>query len=193
MVRQKNRWIIVQLYFDDQLLITSAAKPDEGSTGSSQSGRKKRRRIDGLATSNVGAAPVPIEPKDIHRVIRTAMEALYGTVGAGVAHTIRVSLYDETSRIAIIKMPRESCGMVRSAATFLTSINDANVVMSTIGVHGSARTVKIAALAELRKIFNEDHKVTFRDKKGGNNTLTKEEEKAFFKLEARMNKVRDID
>jgi len=186
----------VRLDFDGQLLSTTTATKSDvcGSSGISESSNK-RRRIDRSTTRTDAAAPVPIEPKDIHRVIRAAMESCFGVVGAGMAHTIRVSLYDETDRLAIIKMPRESCAMVRSALAFLTSINDVNVVISTIGVHGSARTVKIAALAELRRIFNERNKLVLGDtsKTDGDKKLTKEKEKVLLKLEARMNKVRDVD
>lgn len=184
----------MRLDFDDQLLITTAAaKSDDRASSGINESSKKRRRIDRSTTRNDAAAPVPIEPKDIHRVIRTAMESCFGVVGAGMAHTIRVSYYDETDRLAIIKMPRESCAMVRSALAFMTSINDVNVVISTIGVHGSARTVKIAMLAELRRIFNERNKLVLGDKTDGDKKLTKEKEKVLLKLEARMNKVRDID
>ena len=131
------------------------------------------------------------------------MESNFGIVGAGMVHTMRVLLYDQTDRMAIIKVPREYSPMVRAALTFITSINDANAVLSTIGVHGSARTTKMAALDLMRKNFNEATSIgggdmTDDNKKrkgsaGDGAVLTKSEEKALLRLEARMDKVREMD
>lgn len=186
MVRQKSRWTIVRLDFDDQLLVSSrSAANGVGEEGNN----KNKRKRSSVHHANAPSTPVPIEPRDIHRTLRSAMETSFGTLGAGMAHTIRICHYDSTDRLAIIKMPREYCPMVRSALTLLTSINDVNVVMSTIGVHGSARTVKIAALAELRRNFNARNRLNT----GGGEGLSKQDEKALLRLEARMDKVRDVD
>ena len=203
MVRQKNRFLVVCLDFDEQLVPASIERKRERNS-------KKRRRqtadpsnnsTPSVADNTDDGSPPPIEAKDIHRVLRTTMESNFGIVGAGMVHTVRVLLYDETDRMAIIKVPREYCPMVRSALTFITSINDANSVLSTIGVHGSARTVKMAALQLMRNHFNKatafDKDVKDDKKKrkrsGGDTALTKAEEKLLLRLEARMDKVREMD
>ena len=74
-------------------------------------------------------------------------------------------------------------------------------MLSTIGVHGSARTVKMAALQLMRNNFN---KVTAFDKdvkddkkkrkrSGGDTALSKAEEKLLLRLETRMDKIREMD
>mmetsp|Transcript_20544 Transcript_20544/g.58939 ORF Transcript_20544/g.58939 Transcript_20544/m.58939 type:complete len:206 (+) Transcript_20544:97-714(+) len=204
MVRQKNRFLIVSLDFDEQLMPASIERKRERDS-------KKRRRqttdpsnnaVPSADTSAGDGSPPLIEAKDIHRVLRTAMETNFGIVGAGMVHTMRVLLYDETDRMAILKVPREYGSMVRSALTFITSINDANAVLSTVGVHGSARTVKMAALQLMRKNFNQatalgeemmdDNKKRKRRGGGGDAALTKAEEKLLLRLEARMDKVREM-
>ena len=202
MVRQKNRFLIVTLDFDEQLMPASIERKQR------ERDSKKRRRPAAAADTNSpisapdDGSPPPIEAKDIHRVLRTTMESNFGIVGAGMVHTMRVLLYDETDRMAIIKVPREYSPMVRSALTFITSINDANAVLSTVGVHGSTRTVKMAALDLMRKNFNEANSIGGGDTTGdnkkrkrsaGDGALTKAEEKAFLRLEARMDKVREMD
>lgn len=199
MVRQKNRFLIVTLDFDEQLMPASIERKQR------ERDSKKRRRpvttTDTASAPDDGSPPL-IESKDIHRVFRTTMESNFGIVGAGMVHTMRVLLYDETDRMAIIKVPREYSPMVRAGLTFITSVNDANVVLSTIGVHGSARTAKMAAVDLMRKTFNEatslgsgdmtnDNKK--RKRSAGEGALTKAEEKALLRLEARMDKVREMD
>lgn len=167
MVRQKNRFLIVTLDFDEQLMPASIERKQR------ERDSKKRRRpaaaTDPTSVPDDGSPPL-IESKDIHRVLRTTMESNFGIVGAGMVHTMRVLLYDETDRMAIIKVPREYSPMVRAALTFITSINDANAVLSTIGVHGSARTTKMAALDLMRKNFNETTSI-------GSSDMTKDNKK----------------
>ena len=200
MVRQKNRFLIVTLDFDEQLMPASIERKQR------ERDNKKRRRpvtaTDPPMSAPDDGSPPLIEAKDIHRVLRTTMESNFGIIGAGMVHTMRVLLYDETDRMAIIKVPREYSPMVRAALTFITSINDANTVLSTVGVHGSARTAKMAALDLMRKNFNEatsigggdrtdDNKK--RKRSAGDGALTKAEEKALLRLEARMDKIREMD
>ena len=200
MVRQKNRFLIVTLDFDEQLMPASIERKQR------ERDSKKRRRpvtaTDPASAPDDGSPPL-IESKDIHRVLRTTMESNFGIVGAGMVHTMRVLLYDETDRMAILKVPREYSPMVRAALTFITSINDANAVLSTIGVHGSARTAKMAALHLMRKNFNEatsmgggdmtDDNKKRKGSAGDGAVLTKAEEKALLRLEARVDKVREMD
>ena len=199
MVRQKNRFLIVTLDFDEQLMPASIERKQR-----ERDSKKRRRPVtakDPTSAPDDGSPPL-IESKDIHRVLRTTMESNFGIVGAGMVPTMRVLLYDATDRMAIIKVPREYSPMVRAALTFITSINDANTVLSTVGVHGSARTAKMAALDLMRKNFNEaasigggdrtdDNKK--RKRSAGDGTLTKAEEKALLRLEARMDKIREMD
>jgi RNase P/RNase MRP subunit POP5 len=69
---------------------------------------------------------------------------------------LTVRLYDEASRLAIIRVSRESCSLVRAAITFITSIQRRLVVASVISVNGSARTAKRVALLETRRSFRQD-------------------------------------
>lgn len=61
--------------------------------------------------------------------------------------------YDEQDRLAMIKVPRHACELVRASITLLTSLQSLPVAATVISIHGSARTVRLAALAEVRRQF----------------------------------------
>lgn len=100
------------------------------------------------------------------------------------AHTTRrlrfvVRLYDETSRLAMIRVARDSCDMVRAAICFTTSILGKSVAASVLSVNGSARTAKRAALLEMRRNFQKR-----------NHSMDK---KSLVALEARLNMIQKIE
>lgn len=85
-----------------------------------------------------------------------------------------VRLWDPATRLLLLRVPREECGVVRSSLTLWTTartgsdgktspsnLNRAHqrgqscpsVVASVIAVHGSARTAKMATVSLVRKIY----------------------------------------
>ncbi len=56
--------------------------------------------------------------------------------------------------MAIIQVPRDDAKTIQAAITLMMSIGDVPIVASVISTHGSARTMKIAALLELKRSFD---------------------------------------
>lgn len=90
-----------------------------------------------------------------------------------------VRLYDEASRLAIIRVSRESCSLVRASITFITSIQRRSVVASVVSVNGSARTAKRVALLETRRNFRQE--------------VCSTEKRELKDLERRLNLIRKIE
>lgn len=167
MVRHKTRWLLVRLVFERDVLKQT-----------NSDGSHKRRR-DEDDSSSAG-----LTKKDLSQSIRDSISSSFGIAASGIAQdvqgmsvvsvfgwqralvslksfdaligTLLVRLYDESSRLAMIRVSRDSCGLVRAAITFLTAIKSKSVVASVIAVNGSARTAKRVALLEMRRHFREE-------------------------------------
>jgi Rpp14/Pop5 family len=61
-----------------------------------------------------------------------------------------VRFCDSTIRIALIRVPREYCQVIRAAITLLTETRNKPIVVTTLSVKGSARTAKIDAIRQVR-------------------------------------------
>lgn len=135
-------------------------------------GSRKRRQDD----ESLG-----LTKKDLAHCIRECITSSFGIAASGMAQDVQgmqislcwsisckafggltishargslsraVRLYDESSRLAMIRVSRDSCGLVRAAITLLTSFQGRSVVASVISVNGSARTAKRAAVLETRR------------------------------------------
>eukprot|EP00566_Odontella_aurita_P027342 CAMPEP_0113580384 /NCGR_PEP_ID=MMETSP0015_2-20120614/30642_1 /TAXON_ID=2838 /ORGANISM="Odontella" /LENGTH=168 /DNA_ID=CAMNT_0000484565 /DNA_START=70 /DNA_END=572 /DNA_ORIENTATION=+ /assembly_acc=CAM_ASM_000160 len=136
MVRQKSRWILARLDFEEDVIL-----------GVRSSGTRKLGREDGSARLNASKG---LSGKDIHKALREMLSTAFGTVGAGMVYTIQVCLYDEEARLAIIKAPRDYCTKICASLTFVTSIENNPVAVSVRAICGSARTAKVAGMHELR-------------------------------------------
>ena len=66
-----------------------------------------------------------------------------------------VRFADPTTRLAMVRTPREFCGRVRASITLLTLLNNQRVVLAVMSVNGSARTAKVAAIRELRRFYRD--------------------------------------
>lgn len=67
----------------------------------------------------------------------------------------KVRFCDPTTRLAILRVPREFCATVRCALTFLTAINKRRVVLTVHSIHGCARTAKVHAIRKVKRIWRE--------------------------------------
>ena len=74
-------------------------------------------------------------------------------------------LFDDSSRLAMIRVSRDSCGLVRAAITLLTTVHGRSVVASVISVNGSSRTAKRVALLETRRNFRQEFSTSKRELK----------------------------
>ena len=93
-----------------------------------------------------------------------------------------VRLYNPETQLAMIKVPRDSSDIVRSAITLLTEVNDEPIVATVISTNGCPRTAKLAALRETKRIFQ----VTV----AGKGATGKKELR---NLEDQMDQIRNID
>uniref|UniRef100_A0A7S2EPX0 Uncharacterized protein n=1 Tax=Trieres chinensis TaxID=1514140 RepID=A0A7S2EPX0_TRICV len=200
MVRQKSRFILARFDFNaDVYADPSSVESPEGELDGRQSivpmpsGKKRKRGNLGVVAPNAASSPAVVTGKDVHVALRDCLSAAFGEIGAGLSYDVHVKLYDEEARLAIIKCPRGSCGTVRSALTFLTSVAGRSVVVVSVAVCGSARTAKIAGLGELRRSFTAQGGSAGEQQGANQKKARKETEKALVELEERMEKVRAID
>lgn len=157
MVRQKNRWLLVQFDFESDIL--SSCSLSETTTASSSS--KKKRKLQASSSSNLSESPSDqsiqqVTSTDIYRSLQETITQNFGLVGASTTD-VQVRLYDPKVRLAIIKTTRDKYPLVRSSLTVLTQIKQGGdvlkVVASTIAVSSSARTARNAAWEEIQKRF----------------------------------------
>lgn len=189
MVRQKSRWLLVRLDFEENLVPKST-----------QSSTTKRGRGGGIIKSapesSVPAASKGISGKEIHKSLREMLSAAFGVVSAGMAFNIQVCIYDEEAQLAIVKVPRDQCNKVRASLTFLSSIESTPAVVSILAVCGSARTAKMTCLHELRHRYWQQEALQKSSGKSirlSSSKLRREGDRERVKLDERMEKVRAID
>ena len=74
--------------------------------------------------------------------------------------------YDPETHVALISVPRQDCGSIRAAISFLTVLRSSQrVAVTTLQVSGSARTAKLAALRFLPQLYRE-HRHKFGETEG---------------------------
>ena len=66
-----------------------------------------------------------------------------------------VRFCDATTRLALIRVPREFCSIVRASVTLLTAVQNQRVSVTVLSVSGSARTAKVDAIRLLRRYYRE--------------------------------------
>mmetsp|Transcript_8071 Transcript_8071/g.15177 ORF Transcript_8071/g.15177 Transcript_8071/m.15177 type:complete len:194 (+) Transcript_8071:104-685(+) len=189
MVRQKNRWLLVQLDFESEVL--SRCFAENPSSNSSTTGTKKRKSVEGIISES-NSNPNEISGKDIYLSLQEILTQSFGLVGAATTE-VQVRVYDPKARLAIIKTSREKCPLVRSSLTFLSQVRQQRVIATTIAVSGSARTARNVAWKEVRKLFFSDHDdVVVMGGDGGQKWSKKSKaamEKKLLELEDRLKKI----
>lgn len=150
MVRQKSRWLLIRIDLEDQVKSikdTSTASLLEGAA-------VKKKKEDPAASSS----RIQLEKKNIFHALRIMIEESFGIARSGIIDDIQVRLYSSEARLAIVKVPRDDCDLVRSAVTFLTQIQEEPVTAVVLATNGSARTAKVAAMRQVRKDFREKYR-----------------------------------
>ena len=156
MVRQKNRWLLVQ--FDYEPNILSQCLPKDSSSTATATPKNKKRKLnesnsqESTSTNDETIQISQITSTDIYRALQETLSQNYGIVASSTTG-VSVRLYDPKIRLAVIKTSRDNYPMVRSALVFLTKVKQIKVVASTISVNGSARTARNAAWKELQRRF----------------------------------------
>ena len=67
-----------------------------------------------------------------------------------------VLLYDGKSRLLVIKIPHNQTRMVQASLTLLSQVKGIPAIASVISVNGSLRTLKVAAIEEMNRIFSNE-------------------------------------
>ena len=69
--------------------------------------------------------------------------------------THKVRFCDSNIRLALIRVPREYCQVIRGSMTLLNEIQSKRVAISTVSVNGSARTAKINAIKQIQNCYRK--------------------------------------
>lgn len=161
MVRHKSRWLLIRIDREERVKSIKDTQKDPPDTPSA-----------------------PIEKKNIYHALRIMIEGAFGIARAGIVEDIQVRLYNSETSLAVVKVPREDCDLIRSAITLLTQIQDEPITAVVLSTSGSARTAKIAAMRQVKKAF----KMKYSDV---NNTNVGKKE--LQKLEVLIDQVRGMD
>lgn len=160
MVRQKNRYLLVQFEFEPDILQSCDDVMMAITTKTTSSSSKKRKLPSSGNSSSASIDTIKsiqqVNATDIYRSLQEAIIQNFGIVGTCTSD-VQVRLYDPKARLAVIKTTRDKYPQVRSCLTYLTEIKQGvdslKVVASTITVSGSARTARNAAFDEVKKRF----------------------------------------
>lgn len=92
--------------------------------------------------------------------------------------------------MAVLKVPREHVKMIYTAITLMTRIHTESIVASVSSTHGSARTLKITALNEVKRIY-------FCETKGGAQDIDQTSKKGWgsqrlMKIKEQMSSIHNI-
>lgn len=160
MVRQKNRYLLVQFEYEPDIM--QSCEHVVMAITTSTSGNNKKRNLQSspdsssLASIETIKSIQQVNANDIYRSLQEAIMQNFGLVGTSTSD-VQVRLYDPKARLAIIKTTRDKYPQVRSCLTFLTEIKQGvdslKVSSSIVAVSGSARTARNAAWNEVKKRF----------------------------------------
>ena len=62
---------------------------------------------------------------------------------------------DSYVRMALIRVPREYCQIIRASITLLNEIQNKRVAVATVSVNGSARTAKMNAIKQIQSCYRK--------------------------------------
>mmetsp|Transcript_5819 Transcript_5819/g.8429 ORF Transcript_5819/g.8429 Transcript_5819/m.8429 type:complete len:187 (-) Transcript_5819:420-980(-) len=148
MVRHKTRWLLVRFDFEPDVVYGS----QRPSTATNEAVFYGGRRDTDVRRSGMDA----ITRKDVYKTLQESLVFNFGISASGAAQDTQVRLYDSKTRLAMIRVPREFCNLIRSAITFITIIDKNPVIVRCISVNGCARTAKMVAIKEVKKSFRSN-------------------------------------
>lgn len=197
MVRQKNRWLLIQFEFEPNIILQCTSS--EASTPASKK-RKLHKSNSQNSSSSANDQQVQITQitsTDIFRSLQETISQNFGIMGTSTTE-LSVRFYDPKVKLAVVKTSRSNYSIVRSSLMFLGNIKQIKVVATTICVSGSARTARNAAWKEVqRRFFGKDTAIEYGlligDKHGSDDLSMRKvrtaAKKAMTELEGRMDKI----
>ncbi len=161
MVRHKNRWLLVKVELAEDI-------------------RKNKNNDESLILDG-SAFP---SKKEFTSRLRRTVGWCFGIEGEASCE-VQVRFCDAETQLAVIRVPRDSCGKIRAALTLLLTCKQLRSLgeptpksqdyqVSVLSVHGSARTLKIALYRKLRELYRfkiENARKIFPDDKTLQNQL----------------------
>jgi Rpp14/Pop5 family len=66
-----------------------------------------------------------------------------------------VRFLDVTTMLALIRVPRDLCHIIRSTLTLLSELQGRRIALSVLSVKGSARTAKVDCIRKTRYFYHE--------------------------------------
>ncbi|GKY92628.1 hypothetical protein MPSEU_000232900 [Mayamaea pseudoterrestris] len=91
--------------------------------------------------------------QELSRALRDHFIETNGISVSGVALDIQVRFYNPETRLCLVRVPRSDAARIRASFCFLSSLASRRAMLSTISVHGSARTAKRAVIKEIARIY----------------------------------------
>jgi len=192
MVRHKTRWLLVRFDFEPDVVFGTTQRP---STATNEAVFYGGRRDTEARRSTIDA----ITRKDVYRCVQDSILLNFGLSATGAAQDTQVRLYDTKTRLAMIRVPREFCNLIRSAITLITTIEKNPVIARCISVNGCARTAKMVAMKEVKNSVRNSlhHRLEEND---NNETLPQEGDdiqklirKECTSLDELLNEIRAMD
>mmetsp|Transcript_2758 Transcript_2758/g.4284 ORF Transcript_2758/g.4284 Transcript_2758/m.4284 type:complete len:187 (-) Transcript_2758:521-1081(-) len=148
MVRHKTRWLLVRFDYEPDVVYGS----QRPSTATNEAVFYGGRRDTEVRRSGIDA----ITRKDVFKTLQESILFNFGISASGAAQDTQVRLYDSKTRLAMIRVPREFCNLIRAAITFITIIQKNPVIVRCISVNSCARTAKMVAIKEVKKYFRNN-------------------------------------
>ena len=155
MVRHKNRWILVNVEFADDI----------------RNNKNNHHHLQHTsASSGPSSAHLFPSKKEFTIRLRRTIAWSFGIAGEGPACDTQVKFCDAETQLVVVRVPRQYCDMIRSSLTLLltnkqlVSLGETTTTQqqqgsmqdyqaSVVSVHGSARTAKIAVFRKLREVY----------------------------------------
>mmetsp|Transcript_26981 Transcript_26981/g.44938 ORF Transcript_26981/g.44938 Transcript_26981/m.44938 type:complete len:167 (+) Transcript_26981:29-529(+) len=165
MVRHKTRWLLVRLEFESDIQSSSSTSP-----------ALSRRVVASEDDESINKSK--LLTKDIYKELVKTLSVCFGLSAHAIIHSIVVRHIDDATRLTMIRVPRSTANQVRTAVTYMTTLNEKNIVASVISVNGSARTARLSAMHEIRKRVPKTNPLSPKELK---------------QLDARLQVIREID
>lgn len=160
MVRVKTRWILARIDFDRHM-----GRATTTTTNNNKDNEQYRRHITNIPELEINHHNNhhPNKPGSLSLFFPSRKEVFFllhenhilnfGLSVSAEAEQIHVRFCDPTTRLILIRVPRDSYPRIRSTITFITNILGRSAIISIIKVNGSVRTAKLCTIQIVRNIY----------------------------------------
>mmetsp|Transcript_11298 Transcript_11298/g.21138 ORF Transcript_11298/g.21138 Transcript_11298/m.21138 type:complete len:191 (-) Transcript_11298:1102-1674(-) len=175
MVRHKSRWLLIRIEYESEVKNISRRDITATATNASSSTAPTDSHMASKSPSTFSSSQQGLDttlfqkPTELFRIhlyhsIRCTMEDAFGIAACGITEDIQVVFYNTDTGLAIVKVSRDSCNLVRSAITIMMQVNNVPMVATVISTNGSVRTAKLAAIREIKRMFRESDAVPTQER-----------------------------